>query len=97
VAGALVLGTVTPAPAPWLSSSTTTGSITVSWTSPPTSTPWTATWGEDRLGARRTGEIALPPTARSYTLTGLTPGRWVVYLDNTRAWPHTRVAVATVP
>jgi alpha-tubulin suppressor-like RCC1 family protein len=87
---------VTPTPVSWLTATAGVGSIELSWVAPAGPSRWTVIWGEGRANAIRAGSTTVAPSARSFAISGLKPGRWLVYVNST-AWPHPRVAVATVP
>jgi alpha-tubulin suppressor-like RCC1 family protein len=86
---------VLPAPVPWLVSTVGGSSIGLAWNGATSTQKWTVIW-QEQTSATRAGSIALSSSARSYTVSGLKPGRWDVYVDNTAAWPYSRVAVASV-
>jgi alpha-tubulin suppressor-like RCC1 family protein len=88
---ALAAATMTPAAPPLLSAQFAGGACTLTW-SAPASTPgvWHLSWRETRDGAISIG-IALPTSARSYTIRGLKPGvRWSAIVSN-ELWGHRTV------
>jgi hypothetical protein len=93
---AVALAKVLPAPPPWLVSTVSGSSIGLTWNGPTSAEKWTVIWQEQTASATRAGSIALPSTTHNYTVSGLKSGHWNVYVDNITAWPHSRVAVATV-